>query len=442
MCYNDIAVGKIRRNDMKNFFAEPERRIPVLGHYDVIVAGGGPAGFAAATEAGRNGAKTLIVDENACIGGVSTSGLMSHWTGSVNSRLYSEVLKRSVEAREKYGGRNEDRTSIDTEQLKSLYLKMLKEAGVEVLLHTFICDAVVRDGKTEGIIIQNKSGRFCIFADVIVDATGDGDVAFKAGAEYVSGRENDGKMQPATLMFKVTDVDENPVYLGSFESKYQTEKGELQALAKKLLPHPAGHVLLYPNPIPGVVTVNMTNCIGVDGTKAEDLTRAELECRNQIYAIEAFLREYVPGYSRCRVITSAAAVGIRETRHFIGKQTLTEEDIYSARQFSDWVVRDAYFNFDVHCIEGAGLDETGKQAAFEQTKGYTIPYGCLLPIKLKGLILAGRCISGTHMAHSDFRAMPICLAMGEAAGIAAALAVGKKCLPEEISAEEIQKKLS
>ena len=427
---------------MKKYFTEPKHKIPILDRYDIVVAGGGPAGFAAALEAGRNGARTLIIDENAFIGGVSTSGLMSHWTGKVRSKLYCEVLDRCFEIHEKnYGEQIKNRTLIDTEQLKCLYIEMLEQAGVEIMLHTFICDAVVKNSKIEGIIVQNKSGKFYIPASVFVDATGDGDVAFKAGAEYVLGRETDGKMQPATVMFKVTGVDEKAVYLGSFESKFQTEKGELQALAKKLLPYPTGHILIYENPIPGVATVNMTNCVGVDGTKAEDLTRAEIECRRQMYAIEAFLREYVPGYSRCRIITSAAMVGIRETRHFIGKQTLTEEDISSARFFPDWVVRDAYFNFDVHCLDGAGLDQTGKQAEFKQTKGYTIPYGCLLPKKLKGLILAGRCISGTHIAHSDYRAMPICLAVGEAAGVAAALAISKKCLPEDIPAKEIQKVL-
>ena len=160
-----------------------------------------------------------------------------------------------------------------------------------------------------------------------------------------------------------------------------------------------------------------------------------------MYAIESFLREYVPGYENCRVITSASLIGIRETRHFVGKYTLTEDDIYSARQFPDWVVRNAYFNFDVHGLTGAGLDATGKQAAFEQKNGYTIPYGCLVPEKVRGLLLAGRCISGTHMAHSNYRAMPICLALGEAAGTAAALAVKQGILPDELNVSDIQKEL-
>ena len=427
---------------MKDFFSE-EVKTKYGGDYDVVVAGSGPAGFGAALCAARMGARTLLVEQGSCIGGISTAGLMSHWTGDVDSRLYREVLTRSLAARGKaYSDDDESKIYIDTERLKLQYLEMLQSAGAEILFYTFIADAAVENGKVTGIVVENKSGRSLIRAKTVIDATGDGDVAYKAGAAFTAGRESDGKMQPATLMFKVGGVDDSrAVYLPSFETRYQTEKGELQALAAKLLPAPAGHVLLYPNPLPGIATVNMTNCIAVDGTKAEDLTRAEIVCRRQMYAIESFLREYVPGYENCRVITSASLIGIRETRHFVGKYTLTEDDIYSARQFPDWVVRNAYFNFDVHGLTGAGLDATGKQAAFEQKNGYTIPYGCLVPEKVRGLLLAGRCISGTHMAHSNYRAMPICLALGEAAGTAAALAVKQGILPDELNVSDIQKEL-
>lgn len=129
--------------------------------------------------------------------------------------------------------------------------------------------------------------------------------------------------------------------------------------------------------------------------------------------IVKFLREYAPGYENCFIISSASLIGIRETRHFKGKYTLNEEDILSARVFDDWAVKDAYFNFDIHNIEGAGLDKNGAQHKFSQTKGYTVPYRCLVPEKAEGLLLAGRCISGTHKAHSNYRVMPICVGMGE-----------------------------
>ena len=151
-----------------------------------------------------------------------------------------------------------------------------------------------------------------------------------------------------------------------------------------------------------------------------------------------FLREYVPGYESCYIIGSASLIGIRETRHFKGVQTLTRQDILEAKQFEDFVVYDAHFSFDVHNITGAGLDETGCQKHFRQKNGYTIPYGCLVPEKIDGLLLSGRNISGTHMAHSSFRAMPICAGIGEACGVAAALAVKNNKEVREITAKEIQ----
>ena len=185
----------------------------------------------------------------------------------------------------------------------------------------------------------------------------------------------------------------------------------------------------------------MTNCTGIDGTKAEDLTRAEQICRSQMEPIVRFLREYAPGYEHCYILSAASLIGIRETRHFKGLYTITEEDILTARQFEDAVVLDAWFNFDVHNPTGAPLDVTGVQKNFSQPKGYTIPYGCMVPEKLNGLLLSGRNISGTHMAHSNFRVMPIAAGIGEADGIAAAISVKTGRELREIRAEEIRKYL-
>lgn len=413
-------------------YSEPQKILPVIYEADVIVAGSGPAGVAAALGAARMGSKTLLIEQCGCVGGISTAGLMSHWTGTVDSLLYREILDRSADGS----------TLIDPERLKTTYLEMLDEAGVTLLLYTFVSDVIMEENRVCGLIIENKSGRQAVYGKVVIDATGDGDVAYKAGVPYVKGRETDGKMQPVTAMFKVAGVDDSrAVHLWSFESTYQTPKGELQALAKKHLPFPAGHVLLYPSSLAGVVTCNMTNCIDIDGTKTEDLTKAEFICRSQMGKIVEFLREYVPGYENCFLISSASLIGVRETRHFKGEYTITAEDILAARQFEDWVVRGALFNFDVHNISGAGLDETGAQAKFGQTKGYTIPYGCLVPVGFDGLLLAGRNISGTHIAHSNYRVMPICVGMGFAAGVAAALSVEKGIAPRAVQPQEIQKRV-
>lgn len=415
---------------------EREEMIKIAGDYDVIVAGAGPSGIAAALAAAKNGAKTLLIESLGSVGGMSTTGLMSHFTGSVKSEIYQEIIDRAFE---KNMYKNSWNCTIDPELLKNTYYEMLNEAGVEVLLYTFVYDTIMEKDTVVGIKTVSKSGKQAFMAKVVIDCTGDGDVAYRSGAEFLLGREDDNKMQPATLMFKVGGVDtERAVFLASFESKYETPRGELQALAKEHLSFPAGHVLLYKTTIPGVVACNMTNCIDIDGTKAEDLTRAELVCRSQMEPIVDFLREYVPGYEECYIISAASLIGIRETRHFKGVKQINEKDILEARVFEDWVVRDAFFNFDVHNITGASLDKTGVQHEFKQKNGYTIPYGCMVPEKVDGLLLSGRNISGTHMAHSNFRAMPICVGIGEACGIAASVAIKKNIKLREVSAIDIQ----
>ena len=407
------------------------------GHYDVIVVGSGPSGMGAAIAAARRGVKTFLIESCGRVGGISTSGMMSHFTGSCGGKLYAEVLKCAAE--KNFFNNGIELKYIDPEMLTLTYIELLEEAGTEILLYTTVCDVVMDKDTVCGVICHNKSGFSAYYANVVIDASGDGDVALKSGAEYFKGRETDGKMQPATLMFKVGGVDmDRAVFPGSFESLVHTEKGELQALAKEKLPHPMGHVLLYRSTIPEIVTCNMTNVVNVDGTCADDVTRAEIECRKQIPNIIDFLREYAPGYENCYLIGSASLIGIRETRHFKGVKTITEQDISNAVQHPDAVVYDAFFNFDVHNLTGAGLDKTGCQHNFVQKKGYTIPYGCMVPEKINGLLLAGRNISGTHMAHSNFRAMPICMEIGEACGIAAALAVKKGIQPREVDVADIQ----
>lgn len=422
-------------------YHENAKELPIAGEYDVIVAGSGPAGTAAAVMAGRMGAKVLIIEWNNAIGGISTSGMMSHWTGSVTSPLYTEILQRSADMNE---GEQKGKIQqfINPENLKSVYLDMLKDANVDVLLYTFVCGVVMEGDQLTGVITESKSGRRVFRSKVVVDGTGDGDVAAFAGVEYHKGRESDGKMQPTTLMFKVAGVDmSRAVLLGSFESTYQTEKGELQALAKEHIPYPAGHLLAYKSTLPGIVTCNMTNCTDIDGTKVEDLTRAEIVCRSQMPAIVKYLREFVPGFENCYIISAGSMMGVRETRHFKGMYTLNENDILTAKVFDDWVVRGAHFNFDVHNMTGSGLDATGVQKHWTQPKGYTIPYGCLVPEKINGLLLSGRNISGTHIAHSNYRVMPICVGIGAAAGAAAATAIKKGVQVRDIKGEELQDRL-
>lgn len=429
-----------------NYFIESSRKIPVKAEVDVLVIGAGPAGFSAAVNSARQGATTMLIDQAGDVGGVATTGMMSHWTGNTKGGFYEEILDKSCDIpsnAEQISINGSYRQIINTEKLKTVMLNMLIEAGVNLQLYTFASDAIIENECIKGVIVESKSGREAILAKVVIDASGDGDIAAKAGAPYTIGRETDGKMQPMTIMFKVAGVNfETAVFPGSFESNIKIPKGFIQTLGKENIPHPAGHVLLYQSTLDGIVTCNMTNCIEVDGTKAEDLTRATYICRNQIDVIVKFLREYVPGYENCFLLTSASIIGVRETRHFIGEYTLTEEDILNAKIFENWVVANAHFNFDIHNLSGSGLDKAGVQHHFNQPKGYTIPYGCFIPKTIDNLYLAGRNISGTHKAHSNYRVMPICVKMGQAVGIAAALCVQNNILPRNLEVKKIQQILT
>lgn len=424
----------------QNYILVPEKEVPVIADIDVLVVGAGPAGCSAAIMAGRLGADVLLLDSASVPGGMTTTGMMSHYTGTVDSRLYEEILHENALKNMFETGKR--KVQIDPTQMTLTWIDLLEKAHVKMLMYTTAMDPLLDGDRITGVTVFNKDGMGAIKARVVIDGTGDGDIAARAGVPYHMGRETDGKMQPATLMFKIGGVDmDRAVFPGGFESLVDTRKGELQSLAKKLLPHPAGHVLLYQSPIPGIVTVNMTNAINIDGTKAQSLTEAEVICRRQIPAIIDFLHEYVPGYEQCYVIGTAAMMGVRETRHFKGLYTLTSEDILERRCFDDWVVKGAEFNFDVHNMTGASLDATGMQAKFPRDTKYTIPYRCLLPEKVHGLLLTGRNISGTHMAHSNYRVMPMCVALGEGAGIAAGLAVQKGIDIRNVDAVEIQKYL-
>lgn len=424
-------------------YQEKARELPVLASVDVLVLGAGPAGVAAAVSAARQGADTLLIEQMGDVGGIATAGLMSHWTGNTRGGIYEEILDRSADLPDAAdcGFNGSPRQIINPERLKTVLLEMLAESGARFLLYTVAAAPIVEDGRLGGVIIENKSGRQAVLAKVVIDATGDGDIAARAGAAYGKGRETDGSMQPVSIMFKVGGVDyERAVFPGKFEDYIQIPAGEIQALGKAYLPFPAGHVLLYRTSLPGVVTCNMTNCIEVDGTNAEELSRATLACRRQMQPIVEFLRAYVPGYENCYLLSSAGLIGVRETRHFKGLQTLTEQDIRESRVFPDWAVTRASFNFDVHNMSGNGLDATGQQDAFAPTF-YTIPYGCLVPETLDGLLLAGRNISGTHMAHANYRVMPICANMGQAAGVAAALCAGQGIQPRALDVAVLQKEL-
>lgn len=411
----------------------PQHEVPVVAETEVLVVGGGPAGFGAALTAARMGRRTMLIEQQGAVGGVATIGIMSHWTGYQEGGVFAELRARAQDC--------ECPEIINPEKLKILMLEMLIEAGVTVQLYTWLSDVIVENNRVTGVITESKSGREVILCQMLIDSTGDGDAAFHAGAPFEKGRD-DGGMQPMTIMFKVAGVDmDRALFFWGFEDTVQLPEGDLQLLCRRELPAPMGHVLLYPSSLPGVVTVNMTNSINADGTNVRDMNRAELECRRQIQPIVAFLRRYVPGYEVCWLCDSSSAIGVRETRRFLADYQLHENDIAQARVFDDWVVTKSRFFFDLHNVTGAGLDAQGAYKQFKQQKAYTIPRRCFIPRGVDGLLLNGRNISGTHKAHSSYRVMPICVNMGQAAGVLAALSIERGEHPRELDIRIVQSAL-
>jgi len=426
----------------------PPRQAVVAAEPDVLVVGGGPAGLGAALGAAAAGAEVVLAERYGFLGGNATAALvmplmsfhtqrgrpaplsetdlMPHDHGSgepVVAGALRTLLERLVAA----GGalRPSERTGFtlpfDPEVFKQVALELLDEAGVRYLLHAFATD-VLGHGP-DGVVLATKSGPVAITARAVVDCTGDGDVAALAGAPYEVGREDDHLVQPMTLVFRMVDFEAAAfaAYVKGHPEQWRgvhglwdlvraaTEAGELN-LARE-------DILFFGTPHEREVSINSTRVTGVLGTSVWDLTRAEWESRRQMREIVAFLRRHVPGFERAYAVQSGVNVGVRETRRVIGEYQLTADDVLSARKFDDVIARGAY-PIDIHNPRGRGTT----LVRLPPGEAYDIPLRCLLPQRVDGLIVAGRCISGTHEAHSSYRVMPIAMATGQAAGVCAALA--------------------
>jgi len=416
---------------------EPAREVPVGAEVDVLVAGGGPGGFGAAVAAARAGAKVLLIEQYGCVGGMGTIGHVLTWSGSVRGGLFEEFKGRV----RKEDGLSASGVGFDLEVTKRVMEEMLTEAGVALRYHTFVCEAVVEAKAVIGVITESKSGREAFLARRVIDATGDADVAADAGCPFEKGRPEDGLLQPASLMFRMGGVDtERAPGIPSFESRVQLPRGDAHALAREAveagtLPQNCEHVLIYHLPRPGQVLINMSNIIGIDGTSADDLTRAEVEGRAQLEPIARFLRRNVPGFEQAYVLDSGALIGVRETRRVKGEYALTGEDVLEAKTFPDGILR-ARFPVDIHDPKGHAGDSSRLPRGF-----YEIPYRCLVPLDVENLLIAGRPISATHEAHASLRVMPICMGIGQAAGLAAALSIRDEVGPRQLDPELLRSEL-
>jgi hypothetical protein len=417
----------------------------VCDEVDVLVCGGGPAGFCAAVAAARAGARTLLVEQMNCLGGIATAGGHNHlclytsWgTGErVVGGIPYEMSDRVVQMG--YGAWSRGSIDFELPGMKLALEQMAAEAGVKLLYHTLFADAIVEDGRIAGACIQNKGGRQAVLARRVVDATGDADVAASAGAPYEMGRPSDGACQPATLMFTIGGVDWRRVC--------EFRKGDHRLWHVWKAAQDAGDMEPFQDQImgwwwtptrDGQVGVNFTHLVGVDPTCAESITAATIEGRRQAFHMIGVFRKYVPGMEGCYLISTAALLGTRESRRIVGEVVVTDQDILARRPWDDAVCYGSFF-IDVHNCTGPGMD--GETCRPEKGFRYQLPYRAILPKQIHNLLVAGRCISVTHRALGSTRVMPQCAALGQAAGTAAALSIEAGCTPRELDAAALQSRL-
>lgn len=402
------------------------KEIEVSKYADVIVAGGGPAGVAAAIASARQGADTILLERNGFLGGMGTAALvnpfMSFSAGKTQlvKGIFQEMIDRLKEAGA-FGGTGHA-WSFDVEIYKYVLNEMVLEAGVRLQLHSYVVDAVTEGTKVQGVIIESKSGRQMLKAKTFIDCSGDGDLAARAGAEFKVGRESDGQVQPASIMFKMAGVK-------------NTKKAMEYAFDDPRLPQ--GRVLFFGMPRPGEVMVNMTRIVNVNALDVDDLTRAEIEGRRQVKDVVEFMQENVAGFEDAYLVTTGPQIGIRESRRIIGEYVLQTEDVLECKKFDDGIASCMYM-IDIHNPTGAGTEKV----VLPKGQWYDIPYRCLLAKDFDNLLVAGRCISSTHEAHSSLRIQPTCYALGQAAGTAAALAVKEGIDPKKVNVEALRENLT
>lgn len=405
-----------------------------ISEHEVIVAGGGTAGIAAAVAAARNGVDTILIERYGFLGGTMTAGLVNPFMTfhAGGEQIIKGVFQEIIDRLKDLDGYDEETKAFDTEAMKLVADRMVKEAGVKLLLHTYITDVLVtREGAVRGVEVRNKSGRQVLLGKVTVDATGDGDVAVMAGAPYEKGRREDGLTQPMTLNFRLGGVD-----VERMPPREEINRLFEEAKAKGEISIPRENVLFFPTTRRGEIHFNTTRVVKADGTKAEDLTYAEIEGRRQMAELIEFLRRRVPGFENAYLLMSGVQIGVRETRRIIGEYILTGDDIVEARKFEDAIARGSY-PIDIHSPTGEGT--VIKRLPLGES--YDVPYRCLVPKKVDNLLVAGRCISSTHEAQAAIRVIPIVVAIGQAAGTTAALSVKHNVPPRELDVRLLQKTL-
>lgn len=398
--------------------------------YDLIVAGGGISGVAAATSAAREGLSTLLIEKNGCLGGAMSESLIypfmkyaSHkGTKLLSDGIFTEMRKRWTD----YGD-----TSWET--FKFVFDDMVSEAGVDVLFHSSIFEVKKDNKKIKSVTAATKSGVLTFEADFFIDATGDGDIINLSGCAFQLGRESDGLCQPMTTCFRVGGVDME--IFNRDKSMLQEKYKLLQSQGK--ITNPRENILLMTGLGDGILHFNTTRVIKHNPVDVFDISKAEIIARKQIHEMMCFLRENSEAFKNCVLISVANHIGVRESRKLCGVHILTADELKNCTEFEDTIALGNY-EIDIHNPSGSGTE----LYYFDDNSHYCIPYRSLLPKEYDNMLVCGRCLSATHEAHSAVRIMPICACLGEAAGIAIAVAKESHKTTHTVDVKAVRKKLT